>query len=545
MRTATLHSFRRLGLVLTAVFALTQAPAVHAQASGELVVQPGVGTLNDAIENDTNRPSNRVYVLTRGAYYGVNRRITNDGYTLRLKAAAGTGARPVVYPGLDNAGASPGSRYFTLTNNARFTGIYFLAVDPTQGEVATAFALNKDNMRLTVRDCVFQGGRSRLIEINAQNTKLYFRDSQFRNLVRNDGSSNGRPIDYRTVGGDSLVVINTSFLNVSGYLVRYDGPVLKTAIFDHNTIYVTGRQLTTNSFATQVINFRFTNNLVVNAYGFGQTPPAEGVEPNGVVIVDSLDAGIDNGFTESQRKIEIRDNGYVITSDLQAYYDERTAAGDPLAPYALIDDSAKEYAAANASVILRDNETYTINFTKPPDLTDYLAYLRKFRNGAADPGTFTFGSSKLFPADQPPPEDLSYPTTNPAYTAAQASLPLGDLNYFPAAKAAYEAGGGLSVDSETDPSAGGFVIRSAYPNPTTGAASVKFDLATSAAVALDVYDTLGRRVLSVGRQSLAAGTGHQVAVDASALPSGVYLLRLTAETGGDIQVRTGRLTVTR
>ncbi len=542
MRTAT--SLRRLSLLVAAAFGL----ALSASAQSELMVPPGPGTLNDAIENDTDRPADRVYVLQREAYYGVTREINNQGYTLRIKAAEGDGNRPVIYPAPDESGSTPGSRYFNLAGDTYFTGIYFLAVDPSQGEVATAFALNDPGMRFVVDNSVFQGGRSRLIEVNVDDTDLFFTNSQFRNLVREDGSSNGRPIDYRTVTGDSLVIENSSFLNISGYIVRYDGPVLNTAVLNHNTFYVTGRELTTNAFATQTVDYRFTNNLVVNPYGFGQAPVAPGSNPQGVVQVDSLDADIDNGFVEADRTILIANNGYMITDDLQAYYDARTASNDSLQAYELLDTNLLSYAAADSLgsvLILQNNETYDITFADPPDLTDYIAYLGAFRDGAADPGYWTFGSDTYFPADQPPPEDLSYPTTNPAYTAAQGGFPLGNLNYFPDdVMAAWEAAGGRAVAQEEAPEAEGFVLHGMAPNPTSGVTSLRLSLDAAAVVSVDVFDTLGRRVLSVPATAVPAGAGHSVRLDA-ALPSGVYVARVTAEAAGDVRVRTTRFTVAR
>ena len=546
MRAVTPTFFRRLGLLLAAVFALTLAPEASAQS--ELFVAPGVpGVLNDAIENDTARPADRVYVLQDGAYYGVTREINNQGFTLRIKSQTNTGVRPVIYPAPDDTGTPPGSRYFNLAADTYFTGIYFLGVDPSQGEVATAFALNAPGMRFVVDNCVFQGGRSRLIEVNVDDTKLLFSNSQFRNLVREDGSSNGRPIDYRTVRADSLVITNTSFLNISGYLVRYDGSEFNTAIFDHNTIYGTGRELTTNALATQVINYRFTNNLVVNPYGFGQGPVAEGSLPQGVVGVDSLDATIENGFTESDRSLWIGNNGYMITDDLQEYYDTRTAAADTLNAYVLIDSNLQQYALENPSVILENNETYDIDFTTPPDISDYISFLGAFRDGAAEPGIWYFGQTdgNLFPADQPPPEDLSYATTEPAYTAALAGYPLGDLNYFDGLREQWEAEGGLSVANEGAPGASGFALGGASPNPSAGRMAVHLSLDAAAVVTFDVFDMLGRRVLTIPAQPFAAGEGQSVAVDASTLSSGIYLLRTMAEAGGTVRTRTSRFTIAR
>ncbi len=541
MRTAT--SFRGLCLLAAAALGLL-APGAAAQS--ELMVPPGPGTLNDAIENDTARPADRVYVLQRGAYYGVNREINNQGYTLRIKAAEGDGNRPVIHPTPDGDGNPPGSRYFNLAGDTYFDGVYFLSVTPSQAENATTFALNDAGMRFVVDDCVFQGGLSRLIEVNVDDTDLFFTNSQFRNLVRNDGSSNGRPIDYRTVRADSLVITNTSFLNISGYIVRYDGPVLNTAVFDHNTFYVTGRELTTNAFATQTIHFRFTNNLVVNPYGFGQAPePEESLD--GVVQFDSLDTDIDNGFAESDRSAVILNNGYMITDDLQAYYDARTASMDSLQAYLLLDTNVRSYAEADSMqtvLMLGNNETYDLDFVNPPDLTDYIAFLGNFRDGAADPGYWTFGSDTYFPADQPPPEDLAYSTSSPAYTAGQGGFPLGALTYFPDRLAAWEAAGGLAVAEEGEPEPDGFVLHGAAPNPSAGATALRMSLDAAAVVTVDVFDTLGRRVLSVPAAAVPAGAGHSVRLDAP-LPSGVYVARVAAEAAGDVRVRTTRFTVAR
>ena len=544
MHSATL---RRLSLLLA--FAVS-ALAPDAAAQSELAVAPGQGTLNTAIENDTNRPDDRVYVLTRGAYYGVTREINNPDFTLRIKAAEGEGNRPVIHPGIDDTGSPVASRYFNLADDTYFDGIYFLAVNPQEGENATSFALNTEGMRLEVDDCVFQGGRSRLIEINADDTDLFFRDSQFRNLVRNDGSSNGRPIDYRTVRGDTLLVTNTSFINVSGYLVRYDGPVLNTAIFDHVTVYTTNRELTTNSFATQAINYRFSNSLVVNPYGLGQDPPDEGGEPSGVLRVDSLDSGIDNGFTEGDRMIVFRDNGFMITDDLQAFYQARTDSGDPIVARQLINTTTREYADANPSTVtLARNETYDITFTTPPTegMEQYIVWLGSFRDGAADPGTWLFGEEdgNYFPATQPPPEDLSYGESEPAYTAGQGGYPLGDLNYFPALRAQWEEEGGLSVDGEEGPSDADFALRPAYPNPAASSTSLRLDLDAPASVAVEVFDALGRRVLALPAQPLAAGAGHELRLDARSLASGVYLARVSVTAGGDLRAQTARFTISR
>ena len=79
-----------------------------------------------------------------------------------------------------------------------------------------------------------------------------------------------------------------------------------------------------------------------------------------------------------------------------------------------------------------------------------------------------------------------------------------------------------------------------YPNPSRGRVTLGFSLPERAPVRLAVYDALGRSVAVLVDDVRAAGT-HAVALDAAALPSGTYLVRLQA--GGAVQ--TQRVTLVR
>ena len=85
----------------------------------------------------------------------------------------------------------------------------------------------------------------------------------------------------------------------------------------------------------------------------------------------------------------------------------------------------------------------------------------------------------------------------------------------------------------------GWALGLSYPNPTSGAATIEFRLATAAEVQLHVYDVLGRRVSTLADGVLASGP-HQVRVPAG-LASGTYVYRLHTPVG--TQAR--RLTVVR
>ena len=80
----------------------------------------------------------------------------------------------------------------------------------------------------------------------------------------------------------------------------------------------------------------------------------------------------------------------------------------------------------------------------------------------------------------------------------------------------------------------------AFPNPVAASATVRYTLAATSDVRLDVVDVLGRRVATLVQGVQAAGP-HTATLDAAALPPGVYVLRLTAGS----TTATTRLTIAR
>ena len=96
------------------------------------------------------------------------------------------------------------------------------------------------------------------------------------------------------------------------------------------------------------------------------------------------------------------------------------------------------------------------------------------------------------------------------------------------------AGEGSPAEAE------GLALLPAVPNPAASATELSFTLDAAQDVRLAVYDVLGRQVALVAEGARGAGT-HTATVDASRLPSGVYVARLTA--GGQTVLR--RFTVAR
>jgi hypothetical protein len=86
-----------------------------------------------------------------------------------------------------------------------------------------------------------------------------------------------------------------------------------------------------------------------------------------------------------------------------------------------------------------------------------------------------------------------------------------------------------------------FTLTGNYPNPFNPTTNITFDLPQSAAVSVNVYDMLGRQVMSVPAATFSAGNARTIGVDAATLPSGTYLYRVIAEMSSNTRVETGSM----
>ncbi|MEL6611940.1 MAG: T9SS type A sorting domain-containing protein [Bacteroidota bacterium] len=95
--------------------------------------------------------------------------------------------------------------------------------------------------------------------------------------------------------------------------------------------------------------------------------------------------------------------------------------------------------------------------------------------------------------------------------------------------AAYAYCGFAALVSTQDGVPDSLHLASIYPNPTTSTATVGFTLPTAEEARVEVFDLLGRRATTLADGFRAAGE-HRVTLDATRLPSGVYVVRLSTPT---------------
>lgn len=88
-----------------------------------------------------------------------------------------------------------------------------------------------------------------------------------------------------------------------------------------------------------------------------------------------------------------------------------------------------------------------------------------------------------------------------------------------------------SAEEET-PGVDGFVLEQAFPNPFNPGTTIRYHLPSRVHVLMSIHNILGQEVVQLVNREMEQGH-HEITVDGSGLPAGVYLCRLSA--GGHVQ----------
>lgn len=90
---------------------------------------------------------------------------------------------------------------------------------------------------------------------------------------------------------------------------------------------------------------------------------------------------------------------------------------------------------------------------------------------------------------------------------------------------------------------GTFALEGNYPNPFNPTTTIQFDLPESADVEVQIFDMIGRQVMSIPSQTIAAGAKRSLQLNASQLASGSYFYRVVAKMKDSVAIDTGRMTL--
>ena len=543
---------------------------LNISADGDtLTVAPGSGTLADAINNDLNPPPGRVYLLQAGyKYYNIPTNITiPSNRPIRI---VGSDPTPLVQN--HNASNHPpiicGDGYNTgginFCGDLTIKNCAIIQASPNGTLGWCFFWSTQPNSRLTLDNCLLERTRWTMIAAsNVDSTKIYIRNCYFVNMNGNGGRRSGGVYDNVDYNTDTIWVENSTHIYGQGMLYRFRNFPIHKVIFNHNTCINIGHSIfETDGYQS---NMSVTQNIFINCQTKPYRPNLDIEETD----VDSLPTGIINvrdlpvGYEQLDRKILVDRN--------LVYWDPRlaniadTANSIPINRYtnwvsqmikmntrtkSMFDDNTKyPYLTEGTWYNKLPNFERTENLlgAMVDTLKHYSVAIMDTNTGAMLPDwrlVFT-GPDNYVVSDWPIPIALDYDDAG-LTKAAMGNLPLGDLNWFPAAKATYDANrdveyaeieaalqegrllnGSTGVRNTIAVRPMQFRVDQNYPNPFNPSTTITYQLPTNAFVNLRVYDVLGREVETLVNERQNAGD-HSVTFNAGNLPSGVYFYRLQA-----------------
>lgn len=392
----------------------------------------------------------------------------------------------------------------------------------------------------------------------------------------------------RTQGGPDLVSITNCMMINShnlrdrpwgGHFGRFDIPAALT-VMENNTYVNHGRLLgnggnfyemdfienhiTSVNCQTNAQNLHWnqalmSNNIFYNWSWLGKTPADVAYNYSITTFETFAGLALDSVSVYFGRNLLYRDPA------IQAYYDNEL--------YADVSGYITWNLDVDSTISADDNFTIGKNywdidpgFVTPTDNLDkMLAWLSLHYDSTVtewtdwrSPSPVTYDAGGQPVVSWPPAFDLSY-TQEHMLVGGTDGLPMGDLNWFPEAKATYDAnresyiaalvdsitmatalyipGDSLSeritmddlvsVESNIYDVPNKYYLENNYPNPFNPSTSIKFGLPQQSKVTLSVYNVIGQKVFELTENELASGT-HSFNFDASNLSSGVYVYTISA-----------------
>lgn len=532
-------------------------------AQDVLVVDPGVGTLNAAI---AEHGGNKVYELKAGQWYQIDAIIENDGYHLQIIGEdPGDGMPATLQTNADATGAVF-NKMFDAKGNLTLKNIYFVNADLT-GVVGERFMdQSGTDARTIINNCVLHPAAWALaISLESGNNKVYFTDNI---AVRHGHQLNPNcghffVTGHSGLGFDTLYVENNTFVSMGTnmHAGEFSSIHHNYSRWNHNTIIHQKSQI---DWASLENEYYWTNNLMFDV----QTQPwavtwqpmpghhADKPKPS-LIYADTIPGEVmpSSRIQYVQYNLHYRNPGfYALIDELNELAVELDKPQMYLMPLLWPEDSAE---VSREVSFFHDDENFpkwkygNTYYGVDPVFEDERIYehsdwLVEWTRPAS------MQHAMGLPADQVPPtsewtqwhwipdDDISLNETWPVFngrytnpeilTASIAGLPLGDLNWFPEAKAIWEQYKDLIDDHMRAANEERLLVTSSeegvrmepgvfvYPNPARDIIRI-----SQQADLVEVYSITG---------SLLKTERATTQVNLIELPTGVYFVRV--HTGNSI-----------
>jgi hypothetical protein len=515
--------------------------------------------MGDTLANGARADSLRVYVIDRGTNWLFDNVIYNHGWDLRIKAKDGAGTKPIIYGHVQTGTTNVPIDFVDAGGNVWLknivvNGVYDLDTSYSApnyshyGPRELVVYNLPGNFSMVVDSCIFLGAYQANLRTFQAMRSIIVTNCIFGNcgqMVVN-GTGNGRALDIRNVGIDTVVMVNNTFTNGYDRVFRHIGSVARLANFrfEHNTIVeFAGRYgimaLGKLGGAVGSIPGHVTirNNLFVDAMAFG-------ADTNLNRQYDFMEDGEAFSSTILTRVNQVmifhqlEDTVTASTFNITKNYKYTTPAitntwatlrsngwmpiireASPLTNYIW----SKVADSVNAFITLTSSPTFT---NVPNPMTGTVLWNDEPAPGG--PGGGTSGGTDFKDYDVRKTGyyrdtlNAGYSTSSAAYTGTTDGFPAGDLNWFPSKHAAWLLTG---VATQTTSTPNKFALSQNYPNPFNPSTQISYVLAATGSTTLKIYNIIGQEVATLVNSVETAGS-HEVKFDASRLSSGVYFYTL-------------------
>lgn len=493
----------------------TPATYVNAQIVADTVAAGGLS-------------ANRVYEFSRNQYYLQNAIFTvPNKKTLRLRAEAGSAKKPVIYLYETGTGQTPTRPpgNFVVLNGGNLhlkdicvAGFYEPEpnrVDGVQGGLINTTAVGSS---IILDGVVLSNINGQHVRTGFNAVKVQATNCIFANMgaLTTSNLGAGKGFDLREAAIDTFVVVNNTFVNYQDRAIRHYNFAdpkkgtgeIKYGRIEHNT-FVNGMGfhglLSLGNVGPEII---VSNNLFVDAFAMGEdsTDATRAAEwANTGEFYANGNSRITWIFTapNAVTQWKVKNNYYVISDSGKAFLDSyKFGEASPLSYHInsrLGADSVKAFtkttlALANVPGLMTNMMRWYESPTganKKKDQTNFVKarddYDRRF---------IEFYRDTL---------SCAYPTTAIAYQAAEGGFPVGDLNWFPAAKTAWEKSTPNAVGKDSRTIVKEFELQQNFPNPFNPSTSISYTTHSAADVSLVIYNALGQKVRTLVAQKQAAG----------------------------------------
>ena len=565
-----------------------------------LDVTPGYGTLNAAI---TANQGNVIYRLAAGQWYGLNGIISNSGFNLTIIGTTPTSATemPAMIQVGSDANGVPFGNMISAFANVTLKNLFIVHANSNNIQAADAIVDMQAKCTVTMDNDVFDplGINNRLIDCGSAPRPSIFVTNCL--VLRSGQQTDPNDGNVFNIGGaptngiDTLYVENNTFVNTGTWFFNngnFSSGLDNFIWVNHNTFIFHKSQLfwtwyTNKEFFTNNLLFDFNTQPWVMAWNaffpdgsaVPETPESRFslINADTLMITDTTTKITTHEPFPSQRESFVQYNlDYTNPNILSipAWGQTHTLNNDGVTPIPfaylmpLIQplDSIK---VSREAQIFSDHTNFPGfqfgNYTEnvDPQWTDSRLYVRedsliKWSLLGCELHTWGFNPSSLPPVSSWPSywfnadsSGLGNPTAWPRFdgtyknsqflTGSIESLPLGDLNWYPAAKATWSTNQAsimahilsensakmnlTDVKTENNKIPESFSLSQNYPNPFNPTTMIKYSIPKSGNVTLKIFNMLGQEVATLVNQEQNAGN-YNISFDASHLASGVYMYRI-------------------